>query len=486
MSVIFCLCLVSDTSAAAGQLQALQASEDSSKTLDTGNKSLTKSGNLNLIHEGENAVANQVPDSVQLENKPKSEPAAESKQELQSTHTQKQVHVSEKNMQNPPEQKPLSTPKQELQSREDLKPGNTSLHNLRIMQETDNGTDSTQENDVQTTTLQKTDSKPIQESGYSDREETGIEEKPGMTQDLTAENNQIKTLEKISDGGNENALKTNSVHIKALDGTADTTDPNKADDGVSTEEEQNKPESNSQTEAEDTLGRQEHEEDSNPKAGTASSTDLQDEEETNSMDTENMQGSAEGDEKFETENDEKDDDEEEGSDDNSEDDTSQVCSGSEDDGSNISEESTATRPKNRLKGPGSSKRRRQKKRERKERKKLNNESSGSKDVKGVKKGTSETKEPKHQKAQQSTISGDAANSSKVFGSAPEVHSNVDSGVPEPLDKPSLFSTTDDKKKSEDDKKKSTQTPTTKPKKEQVCTVFTNTYLQGHYEKTVCT
>ena len=328
------------------------------------------------------------------------------------------------------------------------------------MQETDHDTDSTQENDVQTTTIQKTDSKPIQESGYFNKEENGKKENPGMA----PENTQTKTSDKTSVGSNDDVLKTSSECIKESDHTADTADQYNADQGVSTGEEKTKPEANQQTKAEDNL-RQEHEEESNQQTKTAKSDDLEQEEATNSMDTEEQgRDSAEGasDEKYETEKGEKDDDDdgEEGSDGNSEDGKSQLCSGSEDEGSNISEESKTKSSKKRLSGPGSSKLKRQKKKERKERKKLNNESPETSNAQGDKKSTSDTKRTKNKGAQNSTKVKDGATGSKVFGSAGEMQTNVDSGVSEPLEKPSFFG-----------QKKSTQTPATKSKKEQVCTFY---------------
>jgi len=268
---------------------------------DTSNQTLTKTENLNLTHEGENAVVSKVPDSGLLVNKPLLEPAARSKENTQSAHTRGQINVSEGNMHNLPVNEAFNTLDQESQNAEELKPENTSVQDLTTLPETDCHADSTSDNDVQITTPQKTDSKPIHKSGFSDRTEVDIKEKPGMIPEQNAENTQIKTSVKISVGDNDNALNTN---IDELDGTAETTDQNKGDQDVSTKE-QTKPEEILPIEAEGDLGQEHDEEASNPQTETANSTNVQDRTAIHSMHTEKLQGSAkrDSDKKYKTKDD---------------------------------------------------------------------------------------------------------------------------------------------------------------------------------------
>jgi len=378
-----------------------------SKKPNNSNHSPTQSGNLNLIHECENAVATKVPDSEQLENKPISEPAAGSKQELQSTHTQGQVSVEDKR--STPEEKPLNTPEQELQRSENLRPENTSQDST-ISPETDCCTDSTLKNDAQN--------------------------------------------KKTSTGGNCNVLKTNSEHIKESDGTADAMDQNMADQGVSTEEEHTKPIGTQHVDEEDN-SRQEHEDESNQQKETGSSADLEHEKERNPINTEEKQQVAaetvsdEKNDKEKHENDNEHDDEGLIVDDN-EDDISNTCS--KEDRHKVDEGAMAQRPRSDKIKPNRKK------------KKLQSESRDTFNGKGDSKRTSETEQTKHKNAQQLTKVEDGANGTKVFGNAVQVQTNVDSGETEPLERSSSFETIDVEKES-------TQTPALKEKKNQVLCLF---------------
>ena len=386
-----------------------------------------------------------MPDPIQLGNKPISEPAAISKQELQSTHTQEQVSAEDKR--STPEEKLLKTPEQELQRTEKLRPENTS-QDLTVSPETDCCTDSTLKNDAQNKTIQKADSKLIQESGYSESEDTDRKDKQGMTPNQNAENTQIKTWEKTSTGGNCNVLKTNFEHIKKSDGTADATDQNMADQGVSTEEEHTKLIGTKQADEEDN-SRQEHEDESNQQTDTA---DLEHENEKNHMDTEEKRQVAAKTvsyEEYDTEKHEKEnehDDEGLINDDN-EDDTSNTCS--KEDRHKVDEGAEAQVPRSDKMKPT-------------RKKKLQSESRDTINGKGDSKRTSETKQTKHTNAQQLTKVEDGANGTKVFGNADQVQTNVDSGETEPLERSSSFETINVEKES-------TQTP--KEKKHQVLYLF---------------
>ena len=112
---IFCFCNFSDPTTAASQLPALPEAGDPLTKPDTSNQTLTKTENLNLTHEGENAVVSKVPDSGLLVNKPLLEPAARSKENTQSAHTRGQINVSEGNMHNLPVNEAFNTLDQESQ-----------------------------------------------------------------------------------------------------------------------------------------------------------------------------------------------------------------------------------------------------------------------------------------------------------------------------------------------------------------------------------
>ena len=145
-----------------------------------------------------------MPDSVQLGSKPISEPAAGSKQELQSTHTKGQVSAEDKR--STPEEKPLNTPQQELQRTDKLRPENT-LQDLTISSETADATDqnmadqgvSTEEKHTKPIGTQQADAED--NSRHKHEEESNQQTETGSTADLEheKESNPMDTEEKRQD-----------------------------------------------------------------------------------------------------------------------------------------------------------------------------------------------------------------------------------------------------------------------------------------------